>query len=65
MSEARWSVADTHRPDPLSDGDAVRAISIADEVAGRLVPREGFGDLASDPFRGWVGGNIGPDQTDG
>src|SRR3979490_2281046 len=58
-----WSVADTHRPDPLSDDDAVGAISIADQVAGRLVPREALGDLAGDPFRGWVGGDGGPDQT--
>src|SRR5260370_6711400 len=33
-----WSVADAHRPDPLPDDDTVGAISIADEVAGRLVP---------------------------
>jgi len=28
-----------------------------------LVPREGLGDLAGDPFGGWVGGDVGPDQT--
>ena len=58
-----WSVADAHRPDPLPDDDTVGAISIADEVAGRLVPRKGLGDLAGNPFGGWVCGDVGPDQT--
>src|ERR1700730_14247036 len=58
-----WSVADGHRPHPLPDDDTVGAISIADEVAGRLVPRKGLGDLACNPFGGWVCGDVGPDQT--
>jgi hypothetical protein len=58
-----WSVADAHRPDPLPDDDTAGAVSIADEVAGRLVPRKGLGDLASNPFGGWVGGGAGPHQT--
>ena len=28
-----------------------------------MVPREGLGDLAGDPFGGWVGSDVGPDQT--
>ena len=28
-----------------------------------MVPSEGLGDLAGDPFGGWVGGDVGPDQT--
>src|SRR5260370_37727380 len=58
-----WSVADAHRPDPLSDDDAVGTISIADEVARCLVPWESLGDRASNPFGGWDGGGAGPHQT--
>src|SRR5882757_5753535 len=60
---AVWSIPDAHCPDPISDDGPVGPVSVADEVTGRLVPREGFGDLAGDPFRRWVGCDVGPDQT--
>ena len=30
---------------------------------GRLIPREGFGDLPGDPIRGGVGGDVDPNQV--
>jgi hypothetical protein len=37
------------------DGMTIGGIVISDQVAGRFIPREGIGDLASDPLRRWIG----------
>ncbi len=58
-----WSIPDAHRPNSVSDDGAVACVSVVDEVTGSVIPREGSGDLAGDPFRRWVGGDVGPDQT--
>ena len=55
------SVPDTHRLEPLGDDGAIAAIPIADEVTRCLIPWECVGDLARDPLRGRIRGDIGPD----
>src|SRR5258708_7464410 len=57
-----WSIPDAHRSDPATDDGAVGAVSVADEITGRLFPWEGFGELAGDPFRRRVGGSVCPNQ---
>src|SRR3974377_1997420 len=47
-------VPDAHGAHSSCDDGAVDPIPIADEVARRLIPREGLGQLACDPFSRWV-----------
>jgi hypothetical protein len=49
-------IPDAHGSQPACDRDAVG------EVAWRLVPREGFGDLSRDPFGGRKCSHIDPDE---
>ena len=58
----RWSVPDAHRRKASRHGMAVRGVSVANEVLGRLIPGKGFGDLSGDPRRCRVGSDVGPDQ---
>ncbi|MGB6558658.1 MAG: hypothetical protein WBE96_14815, partial [Pseudolabrys sp.] len=43
--------------------NTVDAILVADQVTRDLIPREGFGDLPCNPFRGWVRSSVDPDQV--
>ena len=55
-------VPDTHGSQPACNRDAIGRVTVADEVAWRLVPRECFGDLSGDPFGGRICSHIGPDE---
>ena len=56
-------ISDAHGSQPACDRDTIGGITIADEVARRLVPRECFGDLSGDPFGGRMCGHVDPDET--
>jgi hypothetical protein len=56
-------VTDAHGPQSAGDECAVDLIPITDQVARRLGPRECFGDLACDPFRGRICRDIDPDKV--
>src|ERR1700716_1995267 len=47
-------VPNAHCTDPLQEDWTIRGVSILNEIARRVVPRERLGDLARDPLRGWV-----------
>jgi hypothetical protein len=57
----RWSVPDAHRRKTSRHGMAVRGVSVANEISGRLIPGESFGDLSGDPLSSRVGGDVSPD----
>ena len=50
----RGTIPNTHGSDPSPEYLPIGAITIANKVFGRRVPRKGFRDLASDPIRRWV-----------
>jgi hypothetical protein len=58
----RWSVPDAHGSETSRDGMTVRGISVPDEVSGRLIPREGLGNLLGDPLTCRVAGDVDPNQ---
>jgi len=55
-------ISDAHGSHPAGDRDTIGGVTIADEVARRLVPRERFGDLLGDPFGGRMCGHVDPDE---
>src|SRR5450759_4290 len=55
-------VPDAHSAHSACDNAAVDPIPIADEVARRLIPREGLGQLACDPFCRRICCDVDPDQ---
>ena len=55
-------IPDAHGSQPACDRNTVGGVTIADEIAWRLVPWEGFGDLSGDPFGGRMCGHIDPDE---
>ena len=62
-SRRRWSVPDAHGHKTSRYSMAVRGVSVADEVSGRLLPWEGLSDLAGDPFGCWISGDVDPHQA--
>src|SRR3981189_67496 len=56
-------VTDAHGAQSAGDECAIHPIPITDQVARSLSPRECFGDLACDPFRGWIGCDVDPDKV--
>jgi hypothetical protein len=42
---------------------AVRGVSVPDEISGCLIPGEGLGDLAGDPFGVRIGGDVDPHEV--
>ena len=56
-------ISDAHDSQPACDRATIGGVTIADEVARRLVPRECFGDLSGDPFGGRMCGHVDPDET--
>jgi hypothetical protein len=58
-----WSIADAHGSHPAGDGGAVGTIIVANDVSRCLIPGKSLSDLPGDPLGGWVGGDVGPDQT--
>src|SRR5450756_1014928 len=56
-------VPDAHGAHSACDNAAVDPIPIAGEVARRLIPREGLGQLACNPFSRWVCCDVDPDQV--
>jgi hypothetical protein len=62
-SWCRWSVPDAHGREASCYGVTIGGVSVADEVLGRLIPGEGFGDLSGDPVRSGVGSDVDPDQV--
>ena len=63
VNVVRSAISDAHGSQPACDRDTVGGVTIADEVARRLVPRECFGDLSGDPFGGRMCGHVNPDET--
>ena len=59
-SRRGWSVPNAHGSEASRYGMAVRGVSVPDEVSGCLIPGEGLGDLAGDPFGGRIGGDVDP-----
>jgi hypothetical protein len=57
-----WSVPDAHRLHSPGDDRTVGTIVVANDVSGCLIPGKSLGDLSGNPFGGWVGGDVGPDQ---
>ena len=62
-SRCRWSVADAYGCETSSYGVTIGGVPVADEVLGRLLPGEGFGDLAGDPVGSGVGRDVDPNQV--
>src|SRR5271169_5647548 len=56
-------VPDTHGAQSACDDGTIDAIPIADEVKRCLIPREGFGQLARNPFCRRVCCDVDPDQV--
>jgi hypothetical protein len=61
-SRGRWSGADAHSREASCYGVTIGGVPVADQVLGRLVPGEGFGDLAGDPVGRRIGRDVDPDQ---
>ncbi|MDT4947187.1 MAG: hypothetical protein QOH14_3920 [Pseudonocardiales bacterium] len=59
----RWSIADAHGSETSRYGVTIRGVSVADEVSGRLLPREGLGDLPGDPVSRRIGRDVDPHQA--
>ena len=55
-------ISDTHGSQPACDRDTKAGVTIANEVAWRLIPRKCFGDLSGDPFGGRMCGHIDPHE---
>jgi hypothetical protein len=47
-----WVITDAHGGKTRGDGMAIGRVAVANE----MVTGEGFGDLAGDPLRRWIGG---------
>jgi hypothetical protein len=45
------SVTNAHGPDAPDEGSAIRVVAVADQLAWRLVPAAGLGQLTGKPFR--------------
>jgi hypothetical protein len=56
------SVANAHGPDAPDEGSAIRALAVADQVAWRLVPAAGLGQLTGKPFRIGMGCHTQPQK---
>src|SRR3981081_223477 len=51
-------VTDARGAQPVRNGSAVDPIPITEQVARGLIPREWFGDVSRDPFRGPARGEL-------
>ena len=58
-----WSVPNSHGCETSRYGRPIRGVSIANEVLGCLIPREGLGDLTRDPFGRRMVGDAQRDQA--
>jgi hypothetical protein len=47
-----WPIPNAHHPKAADENFTIRAIPIADQIAGKLLPSAGFRYLVCDPFRG-------------
>jgi hypothetical protein len=56
-------VPDGHGPQSTYDGRTVDRVPIADQVARSLIPRECLHNLACNPFRGRICGDVDPDKV--
>ena len=57
-----WSIPNAHGSKSSCYGMAIRGVSVPNDVLGCLIPGEGLGDLAGDPFSRRIGGDIDPNQ---
>src|ERR1700720_2899475 len=55
-------VPDAHGAQSACDDRTIDAIPVADHVARSFIPRECFGDLARNPFRGRMCCDVDPDK---
>jgi hypothetical protein len=55
-------VTNPHGAQPAFDEHAIDTVAIADQVAGRLIPRECLRYLPCDPFRGRTRRDVDPDE---
>ena len=53
---------DSHGPQSACNHGTEGLVPIADQVARNLIPGESFGDLACNPFRAWICGDVDPDK---
>lgn len=51
-----------HSAEALEECPAVDTIAIANEMAWRLMPWKGLGQLSGDPLGGRIGGDIDPNK---
>ena len=56
-------VPDAHGAQSARDKRTIDPVPVADHVARSFVPRECFGDLACNPFRGRMGCDVDPDEV--
>src|SRR3984893_14767368 len=61
-AERGGPVPDAHCSHPSPERAAKCSVIVTDEIFGRCVPRECFGDLACQPLRRWVLGHRKPQQ---
>src|ERR1700738_4771358 len=61
-AERGGPVPDAHCSHPSLERAAKCSVIVTDEIFGRRVPRECFGDLARQPLRRWVLGHRKPQQ---
>src|SRR5271166_2362077 len=55
-------ISNTHGSQSACDRDTAGGVTVSDEVAWPLIPRERFGDLSGDPIGGWICSHIGPGE---
>jgi hypothetical protein len=55
-------VTDAHGPQSSCNGSTVGLVSVADQIARSLIPRECFPNLACKPLRAWICGDVDPDN---
>src|ERR1700730_13918005 len=61
-AERGGRVPDVHCSHPSLERAAKCSVIVTDEIFGRRLPRECFGDLARQPLRSWVLGHRKPQQ---
>ena len=56
------SISNSHSSQSARDRDTIGGVTVSDEVAWRLIPRERFCDLSGDPIGGRISSHVGPGE---